>query len=157
MERGEVLVVGLQFAALFAIVLLISNYTPGQSAQANPVVGSVYWGPAGAGLSLGSGGLTKVSQNQSSITAYFSVAYSTKVSAVSASRLCVDPSSTQGESVVYTDIQFSYDQQRHSSYVVIQPTTQKPGWDCTYTIKVTDDLSQTATWLGSVELQTGSP
>jgi hypothetical protein len=148
LERGEVAIVVVQFAALVAVVLLLSSFTPGQSAQSTPVVSSVYWGPMSSGIVLHSGQLSKVSQNESVVTAYFTVAFSTKVSAVSGSRLCIGPNSTAGESTTYTTIPFS----PASGSLVLSPTVQQAGWVCTYTIKVTDSLSQTTTWLGSVEL-----
>ncbi len=148
MERGEIAIVAVQFAALVAVVLLLSSFTPGQSAQSSPVISSVYWGSPAQGIALRTGQLTKVSQNQSVVTADFTVAYSTKVSSVSGSRLCVAPNSTAGESMIYTTISFS----PASGSMVLSPTIQRPGWICTYTIKAMDGLSQTTTWLGSVEL-----
>jgi hypothetical protein len=148
MERGEIAIVAVQFVALVAVVLILSSFTPGQSAQSNPVVGPVYWGSSAHGIALRSGQLTKVTQNESAITAYFTTAFSTKISAVSGSRLCVGPNSTAGESTIYTTIAFS----PATSSLTLAPTGQKLGWVCTYTIKVTDALSQTTTWLGSVEL-----
>ena len=148
MERGEIAIVGVQFVALIAVVLLLSSFMPGQSAQSNPVISSVFWGPSNQGIALHGGQLTKVNQNESVVTAEFTVAYSTKVSAVSGSRLCVGPNSTSGESTIYTTIPFS----PASGSMVLSPAVQQPGWVCTYTIKVTDGLSQTTTWLGSVEL-----
>jgi hypothetical protein len=152
LERGEISIVAFQFAALVAVVLLLSSFTPGQSAQSNPVIGSVYWGSSSQGTALPSGHLAKVSQNESVVTAYFTVAFSTHVSAVSGSRLCVGPNSTSGESTTYTTIPFNYDSSKGAYSVVLSPTVQQPGWVCTYTIKVTDTLSQTSTWLGSVEV-----
>jgi len=152
LERGEIAIVVGQFVALVAVVLILSSYTPGQSAQSNPVFASVYWGSPGQGVSLASGQVTKVSHNESSITAYFNVAYSTQVAAVSGSRLCSAPNGVAGESTAYTNITFSFDPSRHADSVVLTPTDQRPGWVCTYTVKVTDGLLQTATWLGSVEV-----
>jgi hypothetical protein len=97
---------------------------------------------------LHNGQLAKLSQNESVVTAYYTVAFSTKVSAVSGSRLCVGPNATSGESTTYTYIPFN----PASGSRVLSPTVQQMGWVCTYTIKVTDSLSQTTTWLGSVEL-----
>lgn len=153
MERGEIAIVAFQFIALFAVVLILTSYTPGQSAQSNPVISSVYWGASSQGIGLPNGQLVKVSQNESVVTAYFTVAFSTQVSAVSGSRLCVAPNSTSGESTTYTTIPFGYDSSKRADSMTLSPTVQQPGWVCTYTIKVTDTLSQTATWLGSVELQ----
>jgi hypothetical protein len=152
MERGEISIVAFQFVALVAVVLLLSSFTPGQSAQSNPVISAVYWGNSSLGTSLPGGHLTRVSQNESAVTAYFTVAFSTHLSAVSGSRLCVGPISTSGESTSYTTIPFNYDSSKGAYSVVLSPTGQQSGWVCTYTIKVTDTLSQTATWLGSVEL-----
>ena len=146
-------IVTVQFVALMALVVLLSIYTPGESAQSTPVFASVYWGQASQGIGLQNGQVTKVSLNESVITAYFNVAYSTQVSAVSASRLCVDSSSSAGVSTVYTNLPFGYESSRHANYVLVSPTVQQSGWDCTYTIKVTDGLSQTSTWLGTVVLQ----
>ena len=81
LERGEVAIVVVQFVALVAVVLLLSSFTPGQSAQSTPVISSVFWGPTSQGVALHQGQLAKVSQNESVITAYFTVAFSTKVSA----------------------------------------------------------------------------
>ncbi len=149
MERGEIAIVIVQFALLAAVVLLLSSFTPGQSAQSNPVISSVYWGTPAQGIALHSGQVTKASLNASVVTADFSVAFSTQVSAVSGSRLCVGPNSTAGESTIYTTIPFI----TAPGSLVLSPTVQQPGWVCTYTIKVTDGLSQTTTWLGSVELK----
>jgi hypothetical protein len=148
LERGEIAIVVVQFVALAAVVLILSSFTPGQSAQSNPVIGQVYWGGSAHGIALRAGQVTKVIQNESSITAYFSTAFSTKVSALSGSRLCESPNSTSGESTTYTTIAFS----PTSNSITLAPTGQQAGWVCTYTIKVTDALSQTTTWLGSVEL-----
>ncbi len=152
LERGEAAVVVVQFVALVTVVLLLSSFSPGQSAQSTPSISSVYWGNSSQGIALRSGELNKVSQNESVVTAYFAVAFSTKVSALSASRLCFGPNSTLGESTSYTIIQFTYDASKGSGAIPLSPAGQEAGWVCTYTIKVTDSLSQTATWLGSVEL-----
>jgi hypothetical protein len=152
LERGEVGIVIVQFAALISVVLVLSTFSPGQSAQSTPVFNSVYWGSSSQGVALQNGKVTKVSQNESTVTAYFSVAYSTKVSAVSGSRLCVGPNSSVGESTTYTLIPFTFDPSKGSGTIPLSPTGQELGWVCTYTIKVTDSLSQTVTWLGSVEL-----
>lgn len=152
LERGELAIVAVQFAALVFVVLLLSTFSPGQSAQSTPVINSVYWGTSAQGNALQSAKLTKVSENQSVITAYFAVAFSTQVSAVFGSRLCIGPNSTTGESTTYTYIPFTYDSAKGSGTIPLSPTGQPNGWVCTYTIKVTDSLSQTATWLGSVEL-----
>ncbi len=153
MERGEIAIVSVQFIALVGLVFALSVYTPGQSAQSTPVFSSVYWGQSSQGIGLQSGQVTKVTLNASVITAYFNVAYSTQVSSVSASRLCVNSNSTAGASTIYTNLPFGYDASTRSDYVVVSPVNQPAGWDCTYTIKVTDGLSQTTTWLGSVMLQ----
>ena len=151
MERGEIAIVIAQFAALIAVVLLLSSFTPGQSSQSSPVIGTVYWGSPAQGVALQNGGIAKVTQNQSVITADFTVAFSTKPSAVTGSRLCIGPNSTLGESTTYTYIPFTYDSTKTTYSVALSPTVQQPGWVCTYTIKVTDTLSQSATWLGSVQ------
>jgi len=151
LERGEIAIVTFQFVALVGVVLLLSTFTPGQTAQSTPTFGSVYWGTPAQGVALANGHVTKVSQNESSITAFFTVAYSTQVSAVSGSRLCVAPNSASGESTTYTNITFSYDSSTKADSVVISPTVQEPGWVCTYSVKVTDGLLQTTTWQGSVE------
>jgi hypothetical protein len=151
-ERGEVGIVAVQFGALTAVVLLLSSFSPGQSAQSTPAISSVYWGTSSQGVALKPDKLTTVAQNESVVTAYFTVAFSTKVSAVSGSRLCIGPNSTVGESTTYTIIPFTYDSSKGSGSIPLSPTGQEAGWVCTYTIKVTDSLSQTTTWLGSVEL-----
>lgn len=151
MEKAEAAIIAGQFVALIVIVLLLASYTPGQSSLSYPVVNSVYWGSAGNGVSLQKDQTVKVTQNESEITAYFSVAYSTTVSAVSASRLCVDPATGAGVSTVYDTIQFGYDSAKGLHTVTVSPTVQQPGWQCSYTLTVTDGLSQTVTWLGTVE------
>ncbi|HVB95114.1 MAG TPA: hypothetical protein VND41_00750 [Nitrososphaerales archaeon] len=153
LERGEVGIVAVQFAALVVVVLLLSSFSPSQSAQSTPVIGSVYWGASNQGVALTYGKLTTVTQNASLLTAYFTVAFSTKVSAVSGSRLCLGPNSTVGESTTYTTINFTYDSTKGTGSIPLSPAGQQTGWACAYTIKVTDSLSQTTTWLGSVELK----
>ena len=153
LERGEVGIVALQFGALVSVVILLSSFSPGQSAQSAPVISSVYWGAPSQGVALSSGKVTTVAQNESVVTAYFAVAFSTKVSAVSGSRLCTGPNSTVGESTTYTVINFTYDPSKGTGSIPLSPAGQPTGWVCAYTIKVTDSLSQTTTWLGSVELR----
>ncbi|HEV2389299.1 MAG TPA: hypothetical protein VGS04_01105 [Nitrososphaerales archaeon] len=153
LERGEIGIVVVQFAALVSVVLLLSNFSPGQSAQSTPVIGSVYWGASSQGFALAAGKTTTVAQNESVVTAYFTVAFSTQVTAVSGSRICEVPNSSVGQSLTYTLIPFTYDKSKGSGTIPLSPTGQSAGWVCTYTIKVTDSLSQTTTWLGSVELK----
>jgi hypothetical protein len=153
LERGEIGIVVIQFVALISVVLILSSYNQGNSSQSTPVFNSVYWGAPGQNIALHNGGLTMVSQNESSITGYFSVAFSTHVSAITATRLCVYSNSSAGESTTYTNIPWGFDSQKNSNYVTITPTGQPVGWECTYTIKVTDGLSQTTTWLGTVEVK----
>jgi len=152
LERGETVIVAIEFIALVVVVLLLSTFSPGQSAQSTPVITSVYWGTSSHGIALASGQLKMVNQNESVVTAYFTVAYSTKISAVSGSRICTLTNSTSGVSTTYTVIQYTFDASKGSGTIPLSPAVQQPGWVCTYTIKVTDDLSQTVTWLGSVEL-----
>lgn len=153
LERGESGIVAVQFGALITVVLVLSSFSPGQSAQSTPAIGSVYWGTSTQGVALASGKVTTVTQNESVVTAYFTVAFSTKVSAVSGSRLCIGPNSTVGESTTYTVINFAYDSSKGTGSIPLSPTGQHAGWVCAYTIKVTDSISQTTTWLGSVELK----
>jgi len=153
LEPGEVGIVVVQFVALVAVVLLLSSFSSGQSAQSTPVIGSVYWGTSSQGVALSAAKLTMVNQNESVVTGYFTVAASTKVSAVSGSRLCSGSNSSVGESTTYTVIPFTYDEAKGTGSVPLSPAGQQAGWVCTYTIKVTDSLSQTTTWLGSVELR----
>ncbi len=153
LERGEAGIVAVQFAALVAAVVLLSSFSPGQSAQSTPAFTSVYWGTSSQGVALSSGKVTTVTQNESVVTAYFAVAFSTKVSAVAGSRLCIGPNSSLAESTTYTTINFTYDSSKGTGSIPLSPTGQQAGWVCAYTIKVTDSLSQTSTWLGSVELK----
>lgn len=152
LERGETAIVALQFTALVGVVLFLSSVSPGQSAQSTPLISKVYYGNSSQGVLLHEGKLVKVTQNETTLTAYFNVAFSTQVSAVSGSRLCLGPNSTQGDSTTYTYIQFTYSSSKGQGTIPLTPAGQAAGWVCTYTIKVTDSLSQTATWLGSVEL-----
>jgi hypothetical protein len=151
MERGEVAIVAIQFVALVTVVLILSSFSPGQSATSTPAINSVYWGTSSQGVALKAEALTTVTQNESVVTAYFTVAFSTTVSAVSGSRLCFGPNSSVGESTTYTIIPFTYVKSKGSGTIPLSPTSQQAEWVCTYTIKVTDSLSQTVTWLGSVE------
>lgn len=152
LERGEAGIVAIQFAALIIVVVVLSSYSPGQSAQSTPVFGSVYWGTSSQGVALHEGALNVVKENESVVTAYFTVAFSTQISAVSGSRLCTS-NSTTGVSTIYSTIQFTFDSSKGSGTIPLTPAGQPDGWVCTYTIKVTDSLSQTVTWLGSVELK----
>jgi hypothetical protein len=152
LERGEVGIVVVQFVALVAVVLLLSSFSPGQSATSVPTFSSVYWGTSSQGVALAVNKLTVVSQNESVVTAYFTVAFSTQVSAVSGSSICFAPGSNTGISTTFTRIQFTYISAKGTGTIPLSPIGQQAGWVCTYTIKVTDSLSQTTSWLGSVEL-----
>lgn len=151
LEKGEAAIVAVQFVALIAVVLLISQFSPGQSVESAPMVNSVYWGSSDGGVALHVDQLTKVSQNASVVTAYFTLAYSTSISSVSGSRLCTT-STSSGVATTYTTIPFTFVASKGTGTVPLSPAGQSVGWVCTYTIKVTDSLSQTVTWVGSVEL-----
>lgn len=151
MERGEAAIVAAQLVALIVVVLVLSGFTPGQSAQSTPVVQSVYWGTQGHGDALRKNAVTRVSENESVVTAYFSVAFSTQVSSVSGSRLCTTPGSTQAEATDFSPLPFTFDSNKGTGSIPLSPATQQAGAVCTYTIKVTDSLSQTVTWIGSVQ------
>ena len=152
LERGEVAILAVQFVALILVVLLISNFTSGQTAQSSPTINSAYWGVSDGGTALKSGQVTKIGQNESVLTVYFAVAFSTRVSAISGSRICAEPNATSGVSTTYTSVPYEFDESKGSGSVSLSPVGQQAGWVCTYTVKVTDDLAQTVTWVGSVEL-----
>lgn len=150
LERGEVAIVTIQFVALFTVVLVLSSFSPGQSAQSTPTFSSAYWGTSNQGTALSEGHTTVVKQNASALTAYFTVAFSTTISSVSGTRLCV-ANSTSGILTTYTTIRFSLN--KGTGTIPLSPVGQPKGWVCTYTIKITDSLSQTVTWLGSVQVE----
>jgi hypothetical protein len=152
LEKGEITIVVFQFVALIVVVLVLSNYSQGNSTQSTPIFNTVYWGTPSQNIGLREGGTTMVTQNETMITAYFNVAFSTHVSSITATRLCIGSNATAGESTTYTNIPWGYDAQKKSNYLTITPTVQPAGWKCTYTIKVTDGLSQTTAWLGTVVL-----
>jgi hypothetical protein len=152
LEPGEVGIVAVQFVALVVVVLLLSSFSPGQSAQSSPAITTVYWGTPSQGTALPSDRVTKVAQNETVVTADFTVAFSTSISAVAGSRLCLAPDSSEGVSTTYTTIPFTFDSSKGSGSLPLSPAGQQAGWVCTYTIRITDTDSQTATWLGSVEL-----
>jgi hypothetical protein len=152
LEKGEITIVAIQFVALIAVVLVLSSFTEGNSTQSTPVFNTVYWGVPGQNIPLHMAATTTVRQNETVITAYFSVAFSTHVSSITATRLCIGANASAGESTTYTNIPWGYDSQVKSNFLTITPTGQPTGWQCTYTIKVTDGLSQTTSWLGTVEL-----
>jgi hypothetical protein len=151
LERGEVAIVTAQFVALIVVVLFLSSFSPGQSAQSTPAFGSVYWGTSQQGTPLSEAHTTVVKQNASALTAYFTVAFSTQISAVAGSRLCL-ANATSGVLTTYTTIPFTLTS-RGTGSIPLSPVGQPTGWVCTYTIKITDSLSQTVTWLGSVQVK----
>jgi hypothetical protein len=153
MEKGEAAVLAVQFGALAVVVLLLTVAGPGQNVQSTPSFIQVYWGDPSSGAVLTSGQTNVVTQNSSSISALFNLAYSTKVSALSASRLCIDPTTKAGVSNTYTNLQIQFDVSRNAYAVTVSPTGQHGGWQCSYTITLTDSISQTAVWVGTVQIR----
>jgi hypothetical protein len=157
LEKGEIGVLTVQFAALIFVVLLLSVFAQGSNNQSTPEITSVYWGPlpttGHTTPTLGTGTNNEVT-NATSITVFYSLAFSTHVTSVSASRLCQSTNSS-GLDQVYTDLPINYDTSKAAYYFTFgstggQTTTQRAGWSCQYTITVTDSLEQTTTWLGTV-------
>jgi hypothetical protein len=161
LERGEIAVLAVQFGVLIFVVLLLSQFASGTNSQSTPEINTVYWGsipPAGT-VTLGQS-TNNEATNASSIAVFYTLAYSTHVVSVAASRLCLAPNST-GEDLVYTHLPINYDSAKKVYYFTFgstggQTTGQQLGWSCEYTISVTDSLQQTTTWVGTVNLKSNS-
>jgi len=157
MEKGEIGVLSIQFGALIIVVFLLTVLAHGTNTQSTPEITTVYWGPLPAQgattPTLGQGTNTEAT-NATSMTVFYSLAYTTHVTSVSASRLCLASNST-GEDLVYTNLPINYDSAKGQYYFTFgstggQTTTQLAGWSCTYTVTVTDSLEQTTVWVGTV-------
>lgn len=156
MEKGEITVLAIQFGVLIVVVLLLSNLA-GPDTQSTPQITTVYWGspPPASGTVIIKPGINDELTNASTITVYFSLAYSTHPVSISASRLCLVTNGTAGEQV-YTRLPISYDSAKKSYYFTFGPTGQPFGWSCEYTLTLTDSLQQTTTWVGTVNVVTNS-
>ncbi|MDA4122568.1 MAG: hypothetical protein OK456_05235 [Thaumarchaeota archaeon] len=153
MEKGEVLVLSVQFGALILVVLLLSNFAYGTNSSSTPSITQVYWGgpPAagGNGTSIGRGTNTEHA-NATQISFYYTLAPGTTLASASAQRFCTDPqnASIAGGSFIYVSIP------RHSSnkgfYFSFTPVAQGDDWSCVYSMTIVDSLQQPATWYGTV-------
>jgi hypothetical protein len=157
LEKGEVLILAIQFGALIVAVLLLSNFAYGSNASSTPSITTVYWGspPPGTGVSIGTGTHTE-STNSSVISAFYSLAAGTHIVSFSASRLCSNPQSnatSQGDELDYTYIPRYYDTAKGAYYFTFGPTGQPTGWSCVYTITITDSLAQSASWITTIVVE----
>jgi len=153
LEKGEVLILTIQFGALILAVLLLSGFYSSQNASSTPAIQRVYWGsPPPAGVSIGRGTNTEAT-NASLMTVYYTLAAGTHIVSFSASRLCTNPkpnSTLVGSEDVYTHIPQYYDPGNKENYFTFGPTGQLAESSCLYTISITDSLTQTSTWVGTV-------
>lgn len=152
MEKGEKAVLALQFALLLVVVAVIGNLLPGQLPQA-PSFKGVYWGQPADGNEIPQGGVLQIQANATSIFAYFQLPSSTAVSSASASRICANPLTKEGESRSYDIVLFGYDQPSSASYFVISPVGQPNDWSCTYSVLIKDTLGGITNWTGTVLLK----
>jgi len=154
LEKGEVMILAIQFGALIFAVLLLSNFAVGQNYSSTPAITTVYWGapPPGAGVTIKSG-TNKESTNASSLSFFYSLAEGTHLVSVSASRFCTDISRSNGETETFTRLQFGYDSTRDSWRVILSPTLQRAEWSCTYSVEITDSTQQTLHWVGAVAVR----
>jgi hypothetical protein len=155
LERGEVGIITVQFAALAVLVILLGNY--GNVTGAGPSsaqVNHVYWGATSKGTELKTGGLNTETVNSSTISLYFSLPRGTTIALpVTASRLCLNPSENDtGKVRVYDNISVNWDPTARQNYVQIGPTGQPSGVGCSYTITITDTVGQTATWTDTIKV-----
>jgi len=154
-EKGEAAIVGGQVLALLVVVLLLGNYlhTNGQNFNgvSIPQMGTVYWGIPSNGTALDKNALNTMSVDSSSISIFYTLAYGTSISGISASRLCLNPGANEtGLIQIYTNLTIFYYPKNHDNYIVLSPTDQPPGLRCTYSITITDSLQQIASWVGTV-------
>ena len=152
LEKGEVVILGIQFGALLIVVLVVGNLLPGFTTPVPTALSGVYWGDPAGNVQVSNAGNLKTSTNQSTMFVYFHIAEGTTVASASASRFCTDKNGTTGESTDYVRIQVAYDNARKANYLVITPTYQKSGWSCVYNVQITDTLQQTVRWSALVEL-----
>jgi hypothetical protein len=152
LEKGEVVILGIQFGALLIVVLVVGNLFPGFTTPTSTALSGVYWGDPAGNVQVSNAGNLKTSTNQSKIFVYFHLGGGTAMASASASRFCTDRTGSTGESTTYVMIQFAYDSARKANYLVITPTFQKSGWSCLYNVQITDTLQQSVKWTAVVEL-----
>jgi hypothetical protein len=154
LEKGEVGILAVQFGALIFAVLLLSNFAYGTNASSTPAITTVYWGspPPASGISIGTG--TNIEKtNASAVSFFYTLAYSTHLVAAAASRFCINPETNAtvgGGETVYTNIPNLYSTAKKAYYFTFSLTGQPTGWNCVYSITITDSLQQMANWAGTV-------
>jgi hypothetical protein len=154
LEKGEVGILAVQFGALIFAVLLLSNFAYGTNASSTPAITQVYWGtpPPGTGSSIGTGtNLEKT--NATTMSFFYTLAYSTHLVSVSALSFCTNPQANAtagGAANTYTHIPQYYSTSKKAYYFTFGPTGQPTGWSCIYSITITDSLGQQANWAGTV-------
>jgi len=154
LEKGEVTILTIQFGALILAVLLLSNFAYGTNASSTPSVTAVYWGaPAPAnGTAIGHGTNTET-KNASTISFFYSLAYGTHLVAATASRFCTNPqtnASVGGGDDLFPHLDQYFSSAKGAYYFSFGPTGQPTGWNCIYTITITDSLQQSSGWVGTV-------
>jgi hypothetical protein len=148
------MILTVQFGALILAILLLSNFAYGTNESSTPSVRTVYWGtpPPANGTSIGTG-TNHESTNATTISFFYTLAYSTHLVSVSASRICTNPQSnaTQGGVAdTYTHMPQYYSSAKKAYYFTFGPTGQPTGWSCIYSLSITDSLGQTSGWAGTV-------
>lgn len=154
MEKGEVGVLAGQFAALVVVLLVLSNFASGTSPLSTPTIGAVYWGAPSGNIQLTKGVTNTEAANASTISVFYSLAYSTTPATASATKLCLNSGQNDtGGVFIYTNITFKYDAASKTNYISFGPAGQSAGQTCTYTVQLTDSLQQVATWVAIVKLK----
>ncbi len=150
MEKGEIVILSIQFGALLVVVLVVGNILPIGNIESPPTVSGVYWGDPSNNAAISNGGTLKTPTNQSNIYVYFHLSGGDAVASTSASRFCINQTTGTGESTTYVRIQFGYDAARKANFLLITPTTQMAGFSCVYNVQITDRLQQTVKWTATV-------
>ena len=155
MEKGEYVVFGVNILMLVALVFLLNLATTSYSGTAQGVsrIDTAFWGPSSLNQGIPYAGTLVTPSNESIVYVPFSLGQGVTVSAASASRVCQSQLGSVGAIRNYGNLTFEAGPSSNQYYLVISPSTQALGWQCTYSATISVTSKADFQWTGTVIVQ----
>lgn len=155
MERGEYVVFGVNIMMLVALVFFLNLGTPSSSGTSQGIssIDTAFWGSPSLNQGIPYAKTLVTPSNESLVYVPFSLGQGVTVSAASASRVCQSQLSSVGVIRNYGNLTFEAGSSSNKYYLVISPSTQALGWQCTYTATISVTSKADFQWTGTVIVQ----
>ena len=146
---------GVNIMMLVALVFFLNLGTPSSSGTSQSIssIDTAFWGSPSLNQGIPYSKTLVTPSNESLIYVPFSLGQGVTVSAASASRVC--QAQLGGEGIIrnYGNLTFEAGSSSNKYYLVISPSTQALGWQCTYTATISVSSKADFQWTGTVIVQ----